>query len=304
MPYFAVDDAFHSHPKALALRAGAYENDALALWAKAGSWCAAGLTDGHIPKYVVESLLRKNALKAAAELVRVKLWHETADGWVFHQWEDHQQSSEEVKAKRSSARERMREVRRQKNGAFEGSSRERSPSVRANNTRTFAERSSTPSLPIPTLPRESASALSESAREAPPEVPVSPAPARHPNAVRSEALRLGYCARFQVSMPGLGLPGVCGPGNGGPWLELARALTDEQVPVLLDAFFADQDPFVSSDRAPSKLMSQRVRLLTRGPAVARASPAKRSTEPMTHDEARAFVEQHAGKGATVHVQKF
>lgn len=104
-------------------------------------------------------------------------------------------------------------------------------------------------------------------------------------------------------MPTLRVPSVAQPMSGGPWLELARELTDEQVPTLLDAFFADADPFVAKDRAPSKLASQRVRLLTQGPAVAALSK-RATTAPMTHDEARAYVESKAGKGATVHVEDF
>jgi hypothetical protein len=160
MPYFAVDDAFHAHPKAMALRAGRYEAEALALWAKAGSWCQAGLTDGHIPRYVVEGLLKRNALKGAAELVRVGLWHETESGWAFHQWSDHQFTAAEVKAKRAEAKERMRRNRSGNTGMFQVRSREHVENVRENSMRTCAERSSTPSHPIPTQPKESASALS------------------------------------------------------------------------------------------------------------------------------------------------
>lgn len=44
MPTFEVDDQLHSHPKAAA--AG---DEALGLWVRAGSWCAAYLTDGRVP---------------------------------------------------------------------------------------------------------------------------------------------------------------------------------------------------------------------------------------------------------------
>lgn len=100
------------------------------------------------------------------------------------------------------------------------------------------------------------------AHEAPP--PEAPHH-KHPTGLRAESLRLGYIERFQRAMPNIKPPAVAGPGNGGPWLEVARELTDEQVPVLLDAFFADEDVFVAKDRAPQKLPSQRVRLLTKGP---------------------------------------
>lgn len=117
------------------------------------------------------------------------------------------------------------------------------------------------------------------AREAPPSEAPTP---RHPTGVRAEALRTGYVERFQRAMPGIGLPAVAGPGNGGPWLEVAREVTDEQVPVLLDAFFADADPFVAKDRAPSKLVGQRVRLLTQGPSQPRA--ARGQAKAASHEE--------------------
>lgn len=140
----------------------------------------------------------------------------------------------------------------------------------------------------------------ENARATPADPPPQP---KSPNGVRAEALRVGYVQRFERSMPTLRVPSVAQPMSGGPWLELARELTDEQVPALLDAFFADADPFVAKDRAPTKLASQRVRLLTQGPLV-HAKSRRAATAPMTHDEARAYVESKAGKGATVHVEDF
>lgn len=270
MPWFKVDDRFHAHPKVLALRTGAYESEALAVWAKSGSWCMSNLTDGAIPRFVVETLLRKNAVKGADELVRVRLWEVTEDGYRFRKWGEYQPSKDAVVTKR------------QKTATKVSSWRERNRVTDEVGNQVTREHVTTPvtlppTRPDPTHTQESASALS--AREAPPPEATTP---RHPTGVRAESLRTGYVERFQRAMPGIGLPAVAGPGNGGPWLEVAREVTDEQVPVLLDAFFADCDPFVAKDRSPSKLVGQRVRLLTQGPSQPRA--ARGQAKAASHEE--------------------
>lgn len=100
MTWFKVDDRFHSHPKVLALRSGQHEETAIVLWVKAGSWCASNLTNGAVPTYVLSSLVRKNAEKAAAELVRVGLWEATASGFQFRKWNEYQPTKETVEARR------------------------------------------------------------------------------------------------------------------------------------------------------------------------------------------------------------
>lgn len=81
MPWFPVDDAFHSHPKVLATSLAA-----LGLWAKAGSWCMdpAHITDGVVPAHVLASLGGTDEL--AAELVTNRLWRRTRKGYVFNDW--------------------------------------------------------------------------------------------------------------------------------------------------------------------------------------------------------------------------
>ena len=82
MPWFPVDDAFHSHPKVLATSLAA-----LGLWAKAGSWCMdpAHLTDGRVPAHVLASLGDPDE-QLASELVTTGLWRRTRKGYVFHDW--------------------------------------------------------------------------------------------------------------------------------------------------------------------------------------------------------------------------
>ena len=81
MPWFPVDDSFYSHPKALATSLAAR-----GLWATAGSWSSAHLTDGVVPVHVLASL--GGTPELAAELVTAGLWRRTRNGYVFHDWLD------------------------------------------------------------------------------------------------------------------------------------------------------------------------------------------------------------------------
>lgn len=132
MPWFIVDDGFHSHKKAV--RAGV---GAVGLWVLAGSWSADQLTDGFVPDYIA-ARLDPSYEEHAAALVKAGLWTESQvdgdDGWQFHEWAERQQSRDDVMAKREAARERMRRLReRKKNTAKD------SPNVRANTSRSDDE---------------------------------------------------------------------------------------------------------------------------------------------------------------------
>jgi hypothetical protein len=107
MTWFKVDDRFHSHPKVLALRAGQHEETAITLWVKAGSWAASNLTNGEVPTYVLETLVKRNGEKAAAELVRVGLWETTAEGFKFRSWDEYQPTKEAVESRRRKNTEKV-----------------------------------------------------------------------------------------------------------------------------------------------------------------------------------------------------
>jgi hypothetical protein len=81
------------------------------LWSKAGSWCASNLTDGEVPRYVLESLVRRNGEKAAAELVRVGLWETTAEGFRFRSWDEYQPTKETVESRRRKNADKVAEWR-------------------------------------------------------------------------------------------------------------------------------------------------------------------------------------------------
>lgn len=95
MPWFKVDDQLATHPKVVA--AG---NAAMGLWARAGSWSAQQLTDGHIPAAMVAVLGGRPA--DARKLVQVGLWDIAGDGYRFHDWEEYQPTRGVVEAQRSN----------------------------------------------------------------------------------------------------------------------------------------------------------------------------------------------------------
>jgi len=106
MTWFKVDDGFALHPKVIALPDGA-----VALWVRAGSWCAANLTDGHFPKAMLPVLRGK--VKDAAALVAAGLWvsDKNGDGWWFHDWHNYQPSREKKLAERAASAERQHKRR-------------------------------------------------------------------------------------------------------------------------------------------------------------------------------------------------
>jgi len=79
MPWFPVDDSFHSHPKVLATSLAAR-----GLWATAGSWSSDHLTDGAVPDHVFASL--GGTPELADELIAAGLWRRTRRGYAFHDW--------------------------------------------------------------------------------------------------------------------------------------------------------------------------------------------------------------------------
>lgn len=108
MPWFFIDDHLAMHPKAVS--AG---NAAMGLWVRAGSWCAAHLTDGSLPRAMVKPLGGRT--RDANRLVEVGLWDQPfgPDGdFVFRDWDHYQKSKAQVTAAREATRERVRKHRR------------------------------------------------------------------------------------------------------------------------------------------------------------------------------------------------
>lgn len=106
MPWFRLDDSFHSHPKVIA--AG---NEAVGLYVRCGTYAAQHLTDGFVSKSIVTLY---GAESLAARLVETGLWHRTRGGWNIHDYLDYNPSRETVEKERKAAAERQRRSREAK----------------------------------------------------------------------------------------------------------------------------------------------------------------------------------------------
>lgn len=136
MPWFKVDDGFHSHPKVMELSPAA-----VGIWTLAGTWSANYLTDGEVRANIVSRLGGTPDL--VQELVDAGLWIDMGESYQFKDWADYQPVKADVEAEREAARERMRKVRASKKGVKD------SPAVRANKAGTSSEVRLTPAQPSP-----------------------------------------------------------------------------------------------------------------------------------------------------------
>lgn len=147
MPWFKVDDSFHSHPKVWACSPGA-----LGLWVVAGAWASANLKDGFVPDHAIPRLL-PGAQELANELVTAGLWRRSKGGYQFHDWHDYNPTAEDVQADRKAARERMRKLRSKRRVDSESAGDEANGS--REHSRTSSERSADVRNPDPTRPEGS-----------------------------------------------------------------------------------------------------------------------------------------------------
>lgn len=115
MPWFAVDDSAHTHPKIV--KAG---NAAIGLWMRCGSYAAQHLTDGVIPGAIATMY---GTSPQIAKLVKIGLWHgaghtcghcpQPADGdYVMHEYLQHgNPTRQQVLERRARAAEKKRRQR-------------------------------------------------------------------------------------------------------------------------------------------------------------------------------------------------
>jgi hypothetical protein len=103
MPWFRLDESFHSHPKVQ--RAG---NTAVGLWVRCGTWSAQYLTDGVIPPEVYGGYGRPGDI---SKLVDTHLWLPTDDGMVMPDYLDYNPSKVDVEQRRKDDAERKRRSR-------------------------------------------------------------------------------------------------------------------------------------------------------------------------------------------------
>lgn len=100
MAWFKVDDKLYTHRKIRGLTGGA-----LALWVRAGSYCADHLTDGVVCPSDVAWL--GGTAEDVRELMAARLWDSHPEGYVFHDWDVYQPSSESRARQREEWRERQ-----------------------------------------------------------------------------------------------------------------------------------------------------------------------------------------------------
>jgi hypothetical protein len=101
MTWFKVDDGFHDHPKTEEL-----PDSAVALWTRAGSWCARHLTDGFVPERRARRLC-DNPDEGIAALLAANLWIKVDGGYQFHDWGSYQPTRVEKEAERKAGADRQ-----------------------------------------------------------------------------------------------------------------------------------------------------------------------------------------------------
>ena len=109
MPWFKVDDHFPTHRKVLRLPRGQRRLAAIGAWTMAGAWCSANLTEGRIPKDVLDDL--GIPAKAAADLVECGLWKTAPGGYAMHDFTSYNPTREQVQRDREATAERQRRAR-------------------------------------------------------------------------------------------------------------------------------------------------------------------------------------------------
>jgi len=113
MTWFKVDDSFYRSRKVRKL--GRDRVPAVGVWTLCGDWSADNLTDGFVPWEVVEDWDEDR--EWAKRLIVVGLWSEAEvdgeTGIQFHDWEDWQPTSEQVKQRRRNDAERRARWREQ-----------------------------------------------------------------------------------------------------------------------------------------------------------------------------------------------
>lgn len=103
-----VDDGLFSHPKIM--QAWTTSPASIGLWPQAASWAARYLTDGHVSSEFVVGLMprRRQRDQMTGALVDAGLWVPNGAGWQIHDWQDYNQSREQVLARREADLKRKR----------------------------------------------------------------------------------------------------------------------------------------------------------------------------------------------------
>lgn len=111
MVWFNVDDGLTTNPKVLSIPRGE-RLAVIGLWSMAGSWCGKHLTDGAIPRFMLDEWGASE--DQAQHLIDVGMWRKTSKGYQFLNWDEYQQTKQEVEEKRRKERERKDRYRKEK----------------------------------------------------------------------------------------------------------------------------------------------------------------------------------------------
>lgn len=121
MAWMGIDDQMHGNRKFRKLRGDRWS--CTGLWVTAGSWCAASLTDGFIPDYVLEDWDPDHGM--SKRLVDVGLWlratHDGEEGYQFHDWEQSNLPAEKIREKRAAHAQRQQDYRDRQKARRSGS---------------------------------------------------------------------------------------------------------------------------------------------------------------------------------------
>lgn len=265
MTWFKVDDGFARHPKVKALRSyGArVRSDALMLWLLAGAECASalgqgGVRDGYVDADDLADLARPMpaaSLRAATDaLVDVGLWLREPRGFVFHDWQRYQPTSEKIKQRRDGWREQKAQQRSGNGHVSAPDSAQDTSDVRSGHSGESAPESAPESPKSPSRARAGA----------------RPVPSRPDPTSKNTRADLHQVARASdlPGEPALGLvlggfrsrweakhrDAWMGPGkHRGLADDVARALesgaiTRERLELSLEGFFSSEDRFVGETR--------------------------------------------------------
>lgn len=106
MEWLKLNVDLPDHPKVASLSDKAFR-------ALIGAWCYAARfeTDGHLPAASARPV--GMTARATRELETAGLIHANGDGWVIHDWSEHQLDAETVRRRRESARRRQERRRKQ-----------------------------------------------------------------------------------------------------------------------------------------------------------------------------------------------
>lgn len=97
MPWVRLDDGVDSHRKVR--RAG---NEAFGVWTRSLCYSAGALTDGHVDPEWLQERTGRHAARVSGLLVVAGLWEPNDDGWVIHDYLDHNPSRATILAKRQA----------------------------------------------------------------------------------------------------------------------------------------------------------------------------------------------------------